>query len=256
MVRGLDRIIQSGRTLTITMKSTFCPLAGREHTGNHSYLVLSPKGIRACCHSDKPRNEACRKGGDLIPTKDLPPEIVEVIPAPPPTFEDPAKNTAFERSFNGTDRDVAEFASFLVPNFACINLKNTEESWWECTNGRWHNDNAANRLFHTLNDLPLLYEEAAAKIDDKEERKNVERVARSCSDYNFIQKVVKRMAHIKQDTQFEILLDSKTHLLGFDDGTVTKQPPRMPARFLLFWYVALLHPSGRCSFSPAQDVPL
>lgn len=128
----------------------FCPLVGREHGGNHSYIIISSKGMRVGCHSKKPENAACQKGGDLIPFKDLPGEIAGMIPEEEVEVfypDDPAQNAAFIRSFSGTDRDVAEYASFALREyFVAVNTKNNESTWWVFNKGRPYKDSDDDEL--------------------------------------------------------------------------------------------------------------
>lgn len=115
------RIIHNSETNCSTVdcsRTTYCPLAGKYHKGNHPFIVLSEFGMRLKCHSVN--HEPCIKGGKLIPRAVLPEEVLSELPAVSESDDDEADEAGVKwivrKNWSEGDTGMATIAHNFLKN--------------------------------------------------------------------------------------------------------------------------------------------
>src|SRR3989304_6321432 len=115
--------------------------------------------------------------------------------------------------------------------FKCV-IGTKKTRWYHFANGRWHEDNDGSELskkvsedftneYSKINEVYCQnFREARGNDRDKfmEKAQNITDLIRKLLNHSFKTNVIAECKILFKDNNFEKLLNSKTHLLGFDDG--------------------------------------
>jgi P4 family phage/plasmid primase-like protien len=135
-------------------------------------------------------------------------------------------------SMSGTHYDIARVVYLMFHHeYVCCSIKHKQ--WYEFHTHRWHNSDSAYTLrqkistevfrsYHNLakecGDMAIASESDSGKKQWDDNQKKLKAIANKLKLCNFKDSVVKECAEMFYRERFEEQLDSKRHLVGFDNG--------------------------------------
>jgi hypothetical protein len=220
-------------------KTTFCPLAGRYHSSNHPYIVLSEFGMKLKCHSTT--DKVCCEGGKLIRRAALPEEVLSELPAVSESDDDEADEAGVKwivrKNWSEGDTGMATIAHNFLKNDVSYSSTTKTLYYYNAASQLWVT-RTQNEFKWVLTDAverslrPLIkdYVEKAAKMaaeEDQQKQKMLDQCASDALSTLRKYKSTKGLSYLYPQFEglittqnFESKFDQTPYLLGVKNGVI------------------------------------